>query len=185
MIGIVDADIPHRRKGIGANKYTAYTYVTDTHKRCSLCEQIKVLADFHKDPKNIHGKGTAYYCKECANRKSREHHRRRQAGDPAYRRAKRSDNIKAKHGITIEEYEAKQASQEFQCAICDTYLLRHKFFAHLDHDHNTGKLRDFLCTNCNRALGHFMDSRTLLLKAAEYLKKHNALDRMQSEGSSP
>lgn len=175
----------NRRKGAGANKYTAYTYVTDTHKRCSLCEEIKLHEDFHRDKKNKHTKGLAYYCKRCANRKARENHRLRFDTIEQYRIDKRISYIKSEYGISIEEYEAKLKSQDYNCSICKADLRKHNKFCHLDHDHNTGKLREFLCSNCNRGLGSFMDSMTLLKIAAMYLEKHSALDKMQKEGSGP
>jgi len=40
----------------------------------------------------------------------------------------------------------------------------------VDHCHETGKVRGFLCSGCNLALGHVGDSRDVLLKLAEYVK---------------
>jgi hypothetical protein len=40
---------------------------------------------------------------------------------------------------------------------------------HLDHDHETGTFRGWLCHNCNVGLGHFDDSVPLLRKAIAYL----------------
>jgi hypothetical protein len=42
-----------------------------------------------------------------------------------------------------------------------------------DHNHKTGKFRNYLCHDCNRGLGVFKDSFTNLIKAAEYIKKHD------------
>jgi len=184
MIGIVDSDIKSRRKRVGANKYTAYTYVTDTEKRCSLCEKIKPHSEFHKDPKNIRAKGLAYYCKDCANRKSREHHKRKHASSEEYRLAKKANYIKSRFNISLEKYNELLENQKFVCGICGIYLKKHKHFAHLDHDHSTGKIREFLCTNCNRGLGHFMDSPQLLIKAATYITKHKELDRALKDDTS-
>lgn len=80
--------------------------------------------------------------------------------------------MKHRHGITVEEYETKLEAQGSCCAICDVELSPSGGLTHLDHDHATGKLRDFLCTNCNRGLGHFKDSQSLLSMAIDYLKRH-------------
>jgi hypothetical protein len=59
------------------------------------------------------------------------------------------------------------------CAICEGPLER----PHVDHDHETGKVRGVLCFNCNGGLGKFADSADLLQRAAEYLQQSNpALD---------
>ena len=40
----------------------------------------------------------------------------------------------------------------------------------LDHNHNTGEFRGWLCHDCNRGLGNFKDNTTMLESALEYLK---------------
>lgn len=42
---------------------------------------------------------------------------------------------------------------------------------HLDHCHETGKFRGWLCGKCNVGLGMFRDSPVLLQLAVEYLKR--------------
>lgn len=44
---------------------------------------------------------------------------------------------------------------------------------HLDHDHKTGKPREFLCYNCNTMIGQCDDNIDILKKAIGYLDKHN------------
>ena len=60
-----------------ANKYTATTYITETHAECRSCLQIKPHKDFHKDKKNIHRLGLTYYCKSCACLKARDSYKNR------------------------------------------------------------------------------------------------------------
>jgi hypothetical protein len=43
---------------------------------------------------------------------------------------------------------------------------------HLDHDHNTGAFRGWLCNRCNLALGHFGDSIADLELGIAYLRKY-------------
>ena len=41
-----------------------------------------------------------------------------------------------------------------------------------DHDHDSGKFREWLCHDCNRGLGAFNDDLELLCEAVEYTRKH-------------
>lgn len=83
-------------------------------------------------------------------------------------------------GITREWLEQTHKDQNGQCAICqkeisirkDTSADRH---AHVDHDENTGKIRELLCGNCNRGIGLFKHDPQLLIKASEYVKKHEVI----------
>lgn len=42
---------------------------------------------------------------------------------------------------------------------------------HIDHDHETGQLRGFICHHCNLALGHFQDDLERLRAAMAYLNR--------------
>lgn len=137
---------------------------------CNKCFTLKPLALFYKDKTGKHGRG--YFCKVCANANSRKTHYRNRI-NPEYKLSKRASYIKNKHGITLQQYEDKLAAQKYECAICGVKLPTSGPLTHLDHDHKTGVLRDFLCTNCNRGLGHFQDNEELLKKAAQYLNTHN------------
>ena len=152
------------------NQYGWALYFTDTHKKCSKCDEIKPHNFFHKDSSNKYG--LSYWCKDCAKKSSKKHHSRKQKSDPDYVAARRNYHISSKYGITSSEYDAKLKAQNSRCSICNINLFVKTHQCHLDHDHKTGKLRDFLCTNCNRGLGHFKDSPELLVNAANYLKKH-------------
>ena len=143
-------------------------------KACSSCEAVKPLKDFHKDKSNVKGFGRTYYCKECANRKSRGHHKRRMDNkDVEYRRKKRSSYLASTYGVTLEEYEAMVIKQGCKCAICNVSIKKSGSKTHLDHCHTTGLIRGMLCDNCNRGLGYFYDKPDVLESAAGYLKHYN------------
>jgi len=41
-----------------------------------------------------------------------------------------------------------------------------------DHDHETGKGREWICDSCNTGLGRFKDDTKFLERVIEYLKRH-------------
>jgi Recombination endonuclease VII len=164
------------------NKDIAVVYVTDSTKQCSLCKEIKLHTEFHKDKKNLHGKGLAYYCKKCANEKAREHAVRHSA-TVEYKEKKKRNYIKNRFNISLEEYQQKLVAQDSSCSICKIELPSSGYFTHLDHNHTTGRIRAFLCTNCNRGLGHFKENILFLENARKYLISHTD-DGNQKEGSS-
>jgi len=42
----------------------------------------------------------------------------------------------------------------------------------IDHDHDTGNAREWICDSCNTGLGRFKDNIELMQQAIKYLKKH-------------
>lgn len=56
--------------------------------------------------------------------------------------------IVKQYGITAREYLQRKANQDNKCAICGSTCK-----LHLDHNHDTNQLRDFICSPCNLTLG--------------------------------
>lgn len=124
-------------------------------------------------------------CRSCDNKRRRE----RYASDPRYRekskekarkRAKqhpekvrieqRRKHLRVTYNLTLEEYDAKLAAQGGACAVCGGPPTTGRFY--VDHDHQTGAVRDLLCHGCNVALGMVKDSPELCEKLAKYLRRH-------------
>lgn len=74
--------------------------------------------------------------------------------------------------ITESEYRKLYELQNGYCAICKTHVSSCKQELSLDHNHDTGKIRGFLCMNCNLALGKFKDNSDILFAAIDYIFKH-------------
>lgn len=159
-----------------ANQFTAWTYIDDQVKECSDCRKRKSHSEFHRNKSAKRNRGLCYYCKECACRRSRKTHQLRYKSDEDYREQKRRSYIKNRFGLSLEQYLEKLKAQDFKCALCGVELPTNGHITHLDHCHTTGKLRDFLCTNCNRGLGHFQDNPDVLRKAAFYIESHSVSD---------
>lgn len=149
-------------------------------KKCSRCKTIRPLVQFAKDKKSNDNR--SYWCKPCVNELARMRHIERYYTDVQYKRAKRNTYVMARHGINLEQYEGLLEKQNYKCFICQVDLRKHSHFGHLDHDHETGLIRHFLCTNCNRGLGHFQDSLNILHRALEYLIMHKENARTLKEG---
>jgi hypothetical protein len=138
-------------------------------RRCSKCEQYKELDQFNVDKNGPSGRGC--YCKACASENSRKHHHRRMKEDPSYAKAKKSSYILWKFGITLDEYNKKLEEQNYKCSICETEDPVGGW--HLDHNHSTGAVREFLCCKCNAGIGYLNEDPRILSAAIAYLHKHS------------
>jgi hypothetical protein len=107
-------------------------------------------------------------------RERRKAYKKTEQGKLAERRYITSDKAKLQlkaaalrrnYGLTIEQVEDMKSKQKGLCAICHT-IPKHW---HVDHCHNTGKVRGMLCGSCNMGLGLFHDDTQRLKDAAEYL----------------
>ena len=89
-------------------------------------------------------------------------------------RRERDKVLRATFGITLEDYDNKLEEQNNSCAICGRkHRLETQRSLAVDHCHTTGLVRGLLCMNCNTAIGHFRDDKTLLQKAIDYLSTHH------------
>lgn len=110
-------------------------------------------------------------CKRCMtndaqrwNKENPEKHRE------IYRRCNHRANLKKRFGLTEEEFARMFASADV-CEICRNPEKRARRLS-LDHCHNTGVIRGFLCSRCNLIIGNAKDDPDLLEKAAMYLRAY-------------
>jgi hypothetical protein len=88
-------------------------------------------------------------------------------------------NLKAKHGLTVDQYAEKLKDQDGGCAICEAKLpggkSKGRFFVDHNHDCCPSYMscprcqRGLLCAACNVGLGAFGDDVDRLMAAAAYL----------------
>lgn len=84
----------------------------------------------------------------------------------------REQHLKRKYGITLAEHDAMLTLQGNCCAGCSGLEPGGKGTWHVDHCHDTGKVRGLLCRGCNAALGLVKDSPETLRKLALYLEQN-------------
>ena len=96
----------------------------------------------------------------------------------ARRDSRRWDRLRRTHGISREDYEALYAAQEGRCPICGTELpdavVRRGETAtrpHVDHCHETGRVRGILCGPCNQGIGLMHDDAAIVQAAVDYLTR--------------
>lgn len=148
-------------------------------KKCPLCKEVKDITSFYTSGKS--NKGYSSHCIVCMNdvaTKNRPAHaEKRNKYYEKYKRRGRDLKLRAKYGITIEQYEQMKAAQNYACAICGEQE-RKKDLA-VDHNHVTGKIRGLLCQMCNLALGYMRDDPVRVRKVAAYLEKDDITSQVK------
>ena len=165
-------------------------------KVCTQCGIDKPLSEFgkHKCMKD----GIRSDCKACGVKAvveyNKNHPEKKRARDKIYRekhKAKvnglcrkhrnmpknktkqrayiRNWNLMNTYGITTDDYNDMFIEQAGQCAICGIHQSELKKKLHVDHNHETGKVRGLLCDGCNIALGRMKDDVRILQNAIKYL----------------
>ena len=121
-------------------------------KICNICHVLKDMKDFDINQTDAKGrKTTRPSCKKC-----------RVA-------------IDGKRMTTAEKKRLEAIAPEgiFTCPICKkTSIVGVTANLVKDHDHITGKGREWICDSCNTGLGRFKEDICLLQRAINYLKKY-------------
>ncbi|MEV0276057.1 endonuclease VII domain-containing protein [Streptomyces sp. NPDC050610] len=119
--------------------------VPDGHKLCRRCGEIKPHSEWHRNSTAPDGLSTR--CKACRAVEGRAAH------------------LKRSYGITEAERDEMIAAQMNICVICLNAPA-----VHVDHCHQTGRVRGVLCFNCNSAIGKLGDDPGTLRRAIAYLE---------------
>lgn len=115
------------------------------HKLCLKCGEVKPWSEWHRNATASDGLSTR--CKACRATEGRARH------------------LKRHYGLTEAERDEMVASQMGLCVICLDAPA-----AHVDHCHETGRVRGVLCFNCNSAIGKLGDDPDAVRRAAAYLE---------------
>lgn len=131
---------------------------TDT---CVSCGETVSVDRFYRAPQNR--KGRTGRCRRCILQYMKGRH------DPI---KKRDYDLRRNYGFGLDVFEEKLASQGNRCAICRSDEVRGSGDWHVDHCHQSGRVRQILCSPCNSGLGMFRDDPMILRAAAGYLEAH-------------
>jgi len=132
---------------------------------CTKCKGLQPLSEYHKRSRVPCGHDS--WCKTCKALYRKDYFLRNKEKESARAREKAWKDV----GISLSkrEYDTKILALGGKCEICGT----DQQTLQVDHNHTTSKIRGYLCGHCNRGLGHFKDSLSLLQKAALYLEKND------------
>lgn len=94
----------------------------------------------------------------------------RKANPVDHKAGQRRCHLRKQFGMTPADFDALLAGQGGVCGICRGALADSRgFHPHVDHWHDTGRVRGILCLKCNVGLGAFGDDPERLGQALRYL----------------
>lgn len=141
-------------------------------KICCDCKSDLSIIDFYPDKNRT--SELRPYCKKCNTKRSSNWRIKNPDKN-------RNAHFKRRYNLTIERYKKMHESQKGLCAICGREEIRlssnKKDITPLcvDHNHNTGLVRDLLCYKCNTVLGYFEENIKYFQNAINYLQQHRNL----------
>ena len=124
------------------------------NKICNICHILKPTDEFDVNQTDAKGKKTTRpSCRDCR---------------------KKIDGVKllAKEKKKMDKLKPEKGNV-FECPICQKRTIV-GVTANLvrDHDHKTGKGREWICDSCNTGLGRFKDDTKFLERVINYLNKY-------------
>ena len=143
---------------------------------CTMCGEVKPVAEFYPHAKIA--RGYQYWCIPC-----HAEARAERARIPEDRNSIRRRKLREMYGITMADYDAMFEAQGGRCAICGVQkepwepgvgLEGRQKFLTVDHCHADGHIRGLLCGPCNRGIGQLQDDLSIILAAADYLRRDAA-----------
>lgn len=133
---------------------------TETRPKTKICEDCQITYPVRQTG------NLPTVCDSCFT----ERHRQRQRAD------RRRKGLWEKYKITLQDYQKLYDEQKGVCAICGKKTNgrgKENNSLAVDHNHQTGKIRGLLCSNCNTGIGNLRDDIRLLEKAITYLKERD------------
>ncbi|MDQ1374746.1 MAG: hypothetical protein QOJ09_2084 [Actinomycetota bacterium] len=144
---------------------------------CRTCFQKRAAALYRASPEAAKER-TRRWQRENPERYAANQRKHKESGRKKL--ADRRSHLKRKYGMTLGDYDRLLEQQGGGCAICGRPP-REDMSLHVDHDHETGRVRGLLCFPCNNTLGDFEDDPTRLYAAADYLARDPDVDDLIRE----
>ena len=134
------------------------TFQTKKFGKIYCCHRCKIKAN-----------GDTYYSRntEKVRRKTSEYQR----NHPEMRNKKNLKHTLKKFNLTIDDYNKMFKEQDGRCGCCGKHQSELEKRLHIDHCHDTDKVRGLLCWECNASIGKLGDNLDGVLKAVSYLEK--------------
>ena len=122
-----------------------------------VCRECQIEKDIEEFAPNQYGKNNRILrrpvCRECYAKKVK--------ANPQQKRE------------FVAKYPRPEIGEVFDCPICLKKIVReHNNDVVLDHSHEDGSIRGWLCSSCNTSLGKFNDDPEILERAKAWIEKH-------------
>jgi hypothetical protein len=153
-------------------------------RRCTKCAIVKPFAEFQLNRANRNRKTRRNsWCKDCLN----AHNRERYANLGPEERNEYLFDRRVRHyfvddgRFNPQKFASMMQAQKYLCALCNEPFADvglkplHALAIHIDHDHDTGKVRGLLHRRCNLGLAYIEQSGYVELAMA-YLKDQKGRD---------
>ena len=135
---------------------------------CRKCQAKKYDQYRRSNPEKINAKWKRYYERNKERMIARTREYEKNNPSKIKRKIWNRNSMMTRYGITEEYYKKLREEQKQKCAMCNTKF--EEKTVHIDHSHQTGKIRGILCVPCNMGLG-FIEKEGFLKKAQAYIRK--------------
>jgi hypothetical protein len=138
------------------NQYDCTFNSVTSSKLCSRCRKNLDLNQFAKN--KAEKDGLQRWCRKC-----------RSLHALTTKKHRRNHRLNRTYGLSLDAYREMLCEQGGKCACCHSADPGGHGEFHVDHCHETGKIRGLLCSKCNTGIGLLGDNLNSLLKAVHYL----------------
>lgn len=159
--------------------------------------RVAAWLEIEGNRERANARSRAHYAanRAAANERRKAHYRANREQTLANAKAKHAENPEVareakylrQYGLTILQVDEMLSAQKGECATCCRDITgwttrrdgrRQPNFV-VDHNHNTGAVRELLCAQCNTLIGLAGENPTVLESVIAYLRKHSVVVREQ------